>query len=88
LGAKALLVVYAVAAALLPLGHHDVACHLKSPTHCTTCVVGSSAETTADATTLLRHPLSDAGRATGAPVVKAASAVPDASSGRSPPAAT
>ena len=29
----------------MPLAHHDVLCHLKSTTHCTTCVVASSGET-------------------------------------------
>ena len=37
--------VYTMATLLSPLSHHDLACHLKSATHCTTCVVGSSAET-------------------------------------------
>jgi len=36
--------VYALATSLSPLSHHDLACHLKSATHCTTCVVGASAE--------------------------------------------
>jgi hypothetical protein len=35
---------YVLAVALLPLSHHDVVCHAKSTTHCTSCVVGSSAE--------------------------------------------
>ena len=43
--AKLLLAAYVLAAALLPLAHHDIVCHLKSSTHCTTCVVGSSGET-------------------------------------------
>jgi hypothetical protein len=84
---NAVLIAYALAAALLPLGHHDVACHLKSSTHCTTCVVGSSAELSADATALIRQPLSDAGRAAILAVPDADSVVPHASSGRSPPAA-
>jgi hypothetical protein len=31
----AVLAVYAVLLAASPLLHHDVACHLTSPTHCT-----------------------------------------------------
>ena len=33
---KVVLALYLLAAALLPFGHHDLACHLKSTTHCTT----------------------------------------------------
>ncbi len=84
---KAVIAAYVLAAALLPLGHHDLACHLKSSTHCTTCVIGSSAELTADATTLMRQPLHDAGRATAVSPVDADSVVLQTSSGRSPPAA-
>ena len=45
--AKALLAAYVLAAALLPLAHHDILCHLKSSTHCTTCAAASSGETAA-----------------------------------------
>lgn len=84
---KVVLAAYVVAAALLPLGHHDLACHLKSSTHCTTCIVGSSAELTADPAALVRQPLSDVGPA-ASPVDSAAdSVVLLESSGRSPPAA-
>ena len=40
--ARVLLAAYVLASALLPLAHHDVLCHLKSSTHCTTCVVAST----------------------------------------------
>jgi hypothetical protein len=36
-----------------PALHHDVACHLKSRTHCTTCVVSVSASGTPAASGLL-----------------------------------
>ncbi len=84
-GVRAVLVVYALAAALLPLGHHDIACHLKSPTHCTTCVVGSSADLAPDVTSLLRQPLRDAGRVAAIAVTDGDSVVSQPSSGRSPP---
>ena len=61
--ARVLLAVYVLAAALLPLAHHDVVCHLKSSTHCTTCVVGSSGETAAWAVALDGCAPADAGRA-------------------------
>jgi hypothetical protein len=77
---------YALAMALLPLTHHDIACHLKSSTHCTTCLVGSAADLASDQTTLGPSALDDAGRAG-----TEASAQPDslslpAPSGRAPPA--
>jgi hypothetical protein len=33
---------YVAIVATLPLLHHDIACHIQSPTHCTTCFVGSA----------------------------------------------
>jgi hypothetical protein len=60
---KVILALYLLAAALLPFGHHDLACHIKSTTHCTTCVVGSSAEAAADPAVLARTWLFDAGTA-------------------------
>lgn len=82
---KLVLAAYAVAVALLPLAHHDLACHLKSSTHCTTCIVGSSAETAADAASLARFVLDPAGA-----VLPAQSAAFDSlrlhlASGRAPP---
>ena len=37
------LLTYALVLAAGPLLHHDLACHLKSRTHCTSCVAGLSA---------------------------------------------
>lgn len=83
---KAVLALYVIAAALMPLAHHDLVCHLKSTTHCTTCTIGSSAEAASGPAVLARFWLLDAGAA----VVDLASA-PDATpvralSGRAPPA--
>ena len=82
---KLVLGLYLLAAALLPFGHHDLVCHIKSTTHCTTCSVGSSAEAAADPAVLARFWLHDAGVAVSDPVD-----VPDAesirpASGRAPP---
>jgi hypothetical protein len=83
---KVVLALYVFAAALLPFGHHDLVCHLKSSTHCTTCTVGSSAETAADTAVLARFSLLDA----GAPVHDSAdlpsSTTRRPASGRAPPA--
>jgi hypothetical protein len=82
---KIVLAVYVLAAALLPLAHHDVVCHAKSSTHCPTCVVGSSGETAPDPSDLARLGLTSAGDAilcSFAPVLDPAdSACP----GRAPP---
>jgi hypothetical protein len=83
--AKALLAAYVLAAALLPLAHHDVLCHLKSSTHCTTCVVASSGETAAWAVALDGIGLRDAGRAILLSTACRHSAPVRESSGRSPP---
>lgn len=82
---KVVLALYVLAAALMPLGHHDLACHLKSTTHCTTCTVGSSAEAAVDPAVLARFWLLDLG-ATAIDPIQAPN-VPAAStaSGRAPP---
>ena len=83
--ARALLAVYVLAAALLPLAHHDVLCHLKSSTHCTTCAVASSGETAAWAAALDGIGLRDTGRAFLQSAACRRSVHVRASSGRSPP---
>lgn len=83
--ARVLLAAYVMAAALLPLAHHDVICHVKSSTHCTTCLTTSSGEAAASAEALEEAILCDAGRATIVLVVTAHAAPTGASSGRSPP---
>jgi hypothetical protein len=85
---KVVLALYVLAAALMPLGHHDLACHLKSTTHCTTCIVGSSAEAAVDPAVLARFWLLDVGVTTVDPMHSPV--VPDVStlSGRAPPSLT
>jgi hypothetical protein len=77
---------YVLAVALLPLGHHDLACHLKSSTHCTSCVVGSVAGLTSAVSSLNHLAVDDAGRAMrhAGPDVVSVSA--PAFAGRAPPA--
>lgn len=69
-----------------PYEHHDLACHLKTPLHCTACassVVGSDP-----------HPpdiigtwhLADAGRTPGTLIPSAGALLAVQSTGRSPPA--
>ena len=85
--AKLLLAAYVLAAALLPLAHHDVLCHLKSTTHCTTCVVASSGETTGWALGFDSMSLPEAGRALMLSTASFDSALVRVGSGRSPPQA-
>jgi hypothetical protein len=83
---KAVLALYVIAAALMPLAHHDLVCHVKSTTHCTTCTTGSSAEAAADQAVLSRFWLIDAGAAVVRPASAPHAAPLRALSGRAPPA--
>jgi hypothetical protein len=84
---KVVLALYMLAAALLPFGHHDLACHIKSTTHCTTCAVGSSAEAAAAPAVLARCSMLDAGVAVDDRVDAPHSASIRPASGRAPPVA-
>lgn len=86
LGLKALIAIYAFAAMALPLAHHDVVCHTKTPTHCVTCVIAASGDVAADPGALARLGLNDAGAVPvdgSARVVLPARLAP---AGRAPPA--
>ncbi len=83
--AKLLLAAYVMTTALLSFSHHDLICHLKSSTHCTTCLATSSGEAVANAAGVDHAVLRDAGRAAIIIVTPAHSAPIGASSGRSPP---
>lgn len=82
---KVVLAIYVAAVALLPLTHHDVACHFKSSTHCTTCVLAGSGEAAADFGALTRAPLVDAGRPAAAPSSRIDFVSHGPTTGRSPP---
>jgi hypothetical protein len=83
---KVVLALYVMAAALLPFGHHDLACHIKSTTHCTTCTVGSSAEAASDPAVLARFWLVDIGVAVLDSVDQPHSVIVLPATGRAPPA--
>jgi hypothetical protein len=82
---KVVLALYVLAAALMPLAHHDLICHLKSTTHCTTCTVGSSAEAAVDPALLARFWLLDLGATPRNAATVPESATIRPSSGRAPP---
>ena len=82
---KVVLALYVLAAALMPFGHHDLACHLKSTTHCTTCIVGSSAEAAVDPAVLARFWLMDFGVTHADPDQSPDAPDVSTTSGRAPP---
>jgi|SRR6476620_3382223 hypothetical protein len=82
---KVVLALYVLAAAIMPFGHHDLACHIKSTTHCTTCTVGSSAEAAADPAVLARFWLHDAGETVSETVDQPQTSLALSASGRAPP---
>ena len=77
--------VYVLAAALLPLAHHDIACHFKSATHCSTCIIGSAGDLASDETPLRSTALDAAGwtAAESSDALSSASVCP--TTGRAPP---
>jgi hypothetical protein len=78
--------VYIVTAALLPLAHHDIACHLKSAsTHCTSCVVGSIGDLASDITSAGKAMLNTSGGPAAAPDERIDALSLPAASGRAPP---
>ena len=85
---QALAAAYILALAALPFGHHDLLCHLKSSTHCTTCLIGTSADDTSAQPAMPAIVLADAGQATIAQPFAAHSCAPSSSAGRSPPASS
>jgi hypothetical protein len=85
---RGLVAIYIVAVAAMPFAHHDIVCHLKSSTHCTTCHVGTSGDQSSIRPALARVDLADSGqphdRQSGVPAASALSP----SAGRAPPLAS
>jgi hypothetical protein len=78
-------VLYAVFLTIAPFEHHDIACHFKTPQHCTSCsssVVSSGPSAPAG---LGACPLADAGRARADQPLADGILLPVRSTGRSPP---
>jgi hypothetical protein len=68
-----------------PFEHHDIACHLKTPQHCTSCnssLVGSDPQTPA---IFGNWRLADAGRANDVQLIADGVLLTARSTGRSPP---
>ena len=78
---------YFVALAAMPFAHHDVVCHFKSSTHCSTCHVGASTDPGGTRPAVASADFKDAGVAVQR-VSRAAALCPlSPSAGRAPPAA-
>ena len=85
---KLLVALYVIALVALPFGHHDLVCHYKSSTHCTTCHISSSTHSSGTQAGVAPVTLADAGRAEAPAVRRLSSALPDPWCGRSPPVPT
>lgn len=76
---------YIAALAAMPFAHHDLVCHLKSNTHCSTCHVGTSADPGGSQPALTAADFADAGRTLEACDNAAVSCVVTSVAGRAPP---
>ena len=82
---KFVLVAYFAALAATPFAHHDIVCHLKSNTHCSTCHLGTSADPDATQPSLTSADFPDAGGADEHTTTVAVSYEITPSAGRAPP---
>ena len=76
---------YAFFLAAAPFEHHDLACHLKNPLHCSSC---TASQLGSDPQALIvpgTFHLADVGRALTVHVVAGGTLLPARSTGRSPP---
>ena len=80
-----MLAVYALLLAVNPVLHDDIACHLKSPTHCSACTASPSASRVEAVGPSLPMPVA-AGRVEPPPRATETAAPVDILSGRAPPA--
>jgi hypothetical protein len=80
------LAVYAILLMANPLLHHDVACHVKSPTHCVACTSSPSAGRVEAAVPIAARPLPAAGHVERLVCSADDSAAILETTGRSPPA--
>lgn len=83
---RAFVAIYIVAVAAMPFAHHDVVCHVKSSTHCSTCHVGTSGHQSSVRPSIARVELTDAGQAHHQQFAHAADGALSLSAGRAPPA--
>ena len=76
---------FAVFLATAELEHHDIACHLKSPQHCSACASSPLGSDPSIPVSINRAVLADAGVTVSCTPLLMGTALPARSSGRSPP---
>jgi hypothetical protein len=84
--AAAALVAYTAMVSVSPALHHDLVCHVKSPTHCDACLANPLAARAKTATPIPAPPLLLAGQAPSLPERHRDRVAAAPASGRSPPA--
>jgi hypothetical protein len=77
--------VYAVFLVIAPLGHHDLACHVKTPLHCASCTTSQLGSDPHPPVILGAWSLADAGSAVGFELLIDGFLLSARSTGRSPP---
>jgi hypothetical protein len=83
---QAVVAAYLLAAAAMPFAHHDLACHIKSNTHCGTCHVGTSADPSDAAPSVVANDVEYAGKALDLDSAPLSEPALPPSAGRAPPA--
>jgi hypothetical protein len=76
---------YFVALAAMPFAHHDLVCHFKSSTHCSTCHVGASTDPSGTRPIVAAADFADAGAAQQRTSCLQARCTHSPSAGRAPP---
>jgi hypothetical protein len=83
--ALAVLALFALAGSTAQLEHHDIACHLKTPQHCTACAANPPGADSHAPSLLDRIVLADAGGTLVEPSLLVGIQLPVRCSGRAPP---
>jgi len=83
----AALTLFAVFLATAQFEHHDIACHLKTPQHCTACAASALGSDPHPLAWAPRVVLTDAGGALCTASLLSGTVLPSRLSGRSPPSA-
>lgn len=76
---------YAIFLVTAEFEHHDLACHLKTPQHCTSCNFSPLSSAPKSSVAFAAHRLADAGRTECVQVLSEGALLAAARSGRSPP---
>jgi hypothetical protein len=86
-GLRAALALYVLVLVVSPLFHHDIDCHLKSPTHCTACLATPVASPAEAHAATMAAPLPEAGIVEPAVLAQVPAVATLDETGRAPPRA-